>query len=262
MNSQLIGPAGRAFVERFAKFTCRDNASLIHAVEQYNRDFSAYGNEVYAHQETRVAHWANFLDQGWFQRRLDLPLLRAPQFEVVLDLGFSTPYAFAFPHLREQKTTLFIYADREKSCEVFFHELTRMEGWQKAAKRSRLTLVDLENENDRKSLTSIIRKLRPKSLLVVASEVLEHLTHTQPVCRWLREDLANSATRRTAIYLTLPIGARIPSHRMEVKSSEEAAEWVSRYFPQHEGCIMTNPGKPKTRYLKAAYCAWTEIAPR
>jgi hypothetical protein len=259
MNLSLIGPAGLAFVERFAKFRCVDSEPLIRAVERYNRDFSAYGNEVYAQLETRVAHWANFLDQGWFQHRLDCPLRRASEFDVVLDLGFSAPYAFASSNLREQRTTRFVFADQEQSCQVFFDDLTKMEGWQETAKRSRLVLADFEDQRGRELVTEAVKEFSPQSLLIVASEVLEHLTDTKPVWRWLVDELGGTAARRTAIYLTLPIGRRIPSHMIEIKSSEDAASWVGRYLPQHRGFVITNPGKPQTPFLEAAYCAWAEI---
>jgi hypothetical protein len=261
MSSSFIGPTGRAFIERFAMFSCQSSISLVKAVEDYNRDFSAYGNEVYALQESRVAHWANFLDQGWFQRRLDLPLLRAHEFDVVLDLGFSVPYAFSLSSLRNSKSTYFLFADREQSCEVFFNALTQLEGWSMAAKRSRLALVDLESEQGRTQISSIVRNRRPRSLLIVASEVLEHLKQTQPIWDWLLNDLASCATERTAVYVTLPIGLRIPSHMMEVRTTEDAVSWVGRHLPQQQSFVISDPRKPKTRYLTAAYCAWAEITP-
>lgn len=261
MNSTaLVGSAGRAFVERFAKFTGDDSGRLLRAVERYNRDFSAYGNEVYADLETRVAHWANFLDQGWFQHRLDMPLMRAQEFDVVLDLGFSAPYAFAMRHLREQHSTRFVFADREASCEKFFRALTKMENWQAASQRSRIVLADFEEASGRELVGATLKELQPQSLLIVASEVLEHLTNPKPVWHWLAKELSSSAQERAAIYLTLPIGKRIPSHTLEIKSSEEAAAWVNRYLPQHRGFVITNPGKPQTPFLEAAYCAWCEIA--
>jgi hypothetical protein len=263
MNSkEFVGVEGRGFIERFSKFTHCDEAALLRAVEFYNRDFSAYGNEVYADLPSRVAHWANFLDQGWFQHRLDLPLLLAPDFDVVLDLGFSVPYAFATPHLREHLNTRYVFADLEASCQVFFNSLVEMEGWQAAASRSRILLADIEREQGRAAITEVVQALQPRSLLVVASEVLEHLTDTKPVWHWLTTELSALPLEHTAIYLTLPIGRRIPSHTLEIRTAEDAVSWVNGYLPSHSGFVISAPGKPSTPYLEAAYCAWAQIQGR
>lgn len=260
MNSkEYVGAEGKAFIERFAKFTRGDEEALFRAVEFYNRDFSAYGNEVYAGVESRVAHWANFLDRGWFQHRLDLPLLLAPSFDVVLDLGFSVPYAFAKPHLREHQHTRYVFADREGSCRTFFDLLVAMEGWQTAASRSRVLVADIEQDQGRSAITEAVRALQPKSLLVVASEVLEHLTHTKPIWHWLMTGLGVRPIEHTEIYLTLPVGRRIPSHMLEIRATEDAASWVNRYLPNHSGFVISAPGKPSTPYLEAAYCAWARL---
>lgn len=260
MNSkEFVRAEGKAFIERFAKFTGEDAAALHRAVEFYNRDFSAYGNEVYASIGSRVAHWANFLDRGWFQHRLDLPLLLAPDFDVVLDLGFSVPYAFATPHLREQERTRYLFADREASCQTFFDSLVAMEGWQTAASRSRVLVADIGEEHGRAALTKAVQALQPRTLLVVASEVLEHLPNTKPVWHWLTTELVMGALEHTEIYLTLPIGRQIPSHTLEIRTAEDAARWVNRYLPNHSGFVISAPGKPSTPYLEAAYCAWSRI---
>ena len=51
--------------------------STLAAIDRYNSDYSAYGNEVYEEVETRVAHWSNFYLDAWFQHRLDRALAMA-----------------------------------------------------------------------------------------------------------------------------------------------------------------------------------------
>ena len=87
-TTQRSTDLGTSSPSDFAEFCGLDTAFVIEGVENYNRDFSAYGNEVYHDLRTRVAHWVNYLNQGWFQRRLDPLLVHAAEFDTVLDLGW------------------------------------------------------------------------------------------------------------------------------------------------------------------------------
>lgn len=259
MHSSPISPIGRSFVEEYAKFMSTDREALISAIGRYNHNFAAYGNEVYAHLETRVAHWVNFLDQNWFQHRLDAPILHASDFDVVLDLGFSVPYAFTFRSIREQCVTRFVLVDREQSCQVFFDAVTRMNGWQKVAQRSQIVIADLEDSNARQQVTGMIVGLKPKTLLIVASEIMEHLFKAGPVWHWLVNEVGMAASQRTSVYITLPIGLCIPSHSVAFQSPEEAACWINSYLPIHSSYVLTSLDKPRNPFLQACYCAWSEL---
>lgn len=256
-SRQLIGEAGRNFIQRFALHTGQSLDALISAVETYNRDYSAYGNEVYAQLGTRVAHWANFLDQGWFQRRLDYPFSIAPDYDVIVDLGFSVPYAFTFPHLRNAERCSFIFVDREESILDFYKALIAMEDWGFVSNRAKVMINDLEKEQDLQKIKYLIQELKPKSVLIIASEILEHLHNPGPVMQWMADLFIRNSTFGCTLYMTLPIGTQIPSHEVEFLDPEDANTWLTRYVPHHRAFVLRPPDDPLTPHLQSVYCAST-----
>lgn len=257
---QLVGEAGRDFIQRFASHTGQSVDALISAVEVYNRDYSAYGNEVYSQLGTRVAHWANYLDQGWFQRRLDYPFLVASDYDVIVDLGFSVPYAFTLPHLRDAERCSFIFVDREKSTLEFYKALLELENFGSVPNRAKVLINDLEQEQELQIINDHIQELRPKSVLIIASEILEHLHNPEPVMQWMSKLLIQKTSSRCTLYMTLPIGSQIPSHKIEFLKAEDASEWLARYIPHHDAFVIHPPDAPLTPHLQSVYCAWTDCS--
>lgn len=254
---EFIGASGRTFIEKFASFTGRRVTDLIDDVETYNKDFYAYGNEVYAKLETRVAHWANFLDQGWFARRMDYPLIVASQFDVVIDLGFSVPYAFTVPQLRDSMSGKFLFVDRESSTLDFYNTLVNLEGWTRHDLPAEVLIADIEKEDGLDLLSKALHSTGAKSVLIVGSEVLEHLDDSAQVMRWLSHLCRPNADLYCSYYLTLPIGAKIPSHAIEFSSSTKATEWVKQYLPNHTAFTLApaslDSAHPQSSY--SLYCA-------
>lgn len=252
---QLIGEAGRSFIQRFALHTGQSSDALISAVEAYNRDYSAYGNEVYSQLETRVAHWANYLDQGWFQRRLDFPFSIAPDYDVIVDLGFSVPYAFTLPHLRNAERCNFIFVDREESTLDFYKALLSMENWGFVSNRAKVSINDLEKEQELQKVKDLIQELEPKSVLIIASEILEHLHDPEPVMQWMSDFFIQNSILGCTLYMTLPIGTQIPSHKVEFLEPENASTWLARYIPHHNAFVLRPEDNPLTPHLQSVYCA-------
>ena len=104
---------------------------ILRFVDYYNNDYSAYDNHVYARVESRIAHWWNYEDHGWFTKRIDIYLdyLRkvsatATERVLLVDIGYSVPYLFAHRSLSDRMNIFTILVDKEPSAKRFFNALS------------------------------------------------------------------------------------------------------------------------------------------
>lgn len=243
---------GDEFIRRFAEQTGESADALAVDVRNYNQDFSAYGNEIYSTIGSRVAHWANFLNEGWFQRRLDLPLSRFSEYEMVADLGFSVPYGLELSSIRDGATN-FLLVDNHASAATFFAQLVALNKWEKAAARCEVLTRDLSSEDGFEEFSKRLKARQAASVMLMASELIEHLVNPEQFLDRLKRLVKQLSAVTCDLYLTLPVGVLIPSHTIEFKTAEEADVWVSRFFP-HRRSFVISTTDPTSPYLRSAYC--------
>lgn len=229
--------------------------TLSKGVDFYNADFSGYGNEVYKEVSSRAAHWLNFQHQDWFSKRLSYYLDNYGDYDLVIDLGYSVPYVYARPDIA-WSTTSFLFVDKYASSWEFHEVIQRLLGVDRP--HDEILIGDIEERSTLDQIVSAIDSIDSKSILVVGSEVVEHLR--EPDCFWsIVGDLAARA-KKLDCFVTLPIGHQIPSHTMQFLSCKEAMIYINRYIdPRHEGRLIPTPSESST-YLQS--CVWTLGKPR
>lgn len=235
-----------------------DDAAVQSFLEYYNRDFSAYGNEVYQDVRSRIAHWVNFAQGGWFAERLNLFLNRVDELKgrpvVVVDLGFSVPYAYSRPSLLESAQTRFLFVDKEISTLQFYSCYVAKYGLRNRVSLDMPILGDIESEQGRKRIIGAAHGLlvegRPEKLIIFSSEVIEHLA--EPECAWkLMKNLTESyAGIDHEIHITLPIGRIIPSHTISFETVESAKVYVERNMAVSGWTVLQpEPDEPVSPFL-------------
>ncbi|ACB74467.1 hypothetical protein [Opitutus terrae] len=248
--------AHREFVGEIAKLLRVPAEQIERRVDRYNSDFSAYGNEVYEEIETRVAHWVNFMEGGWFQRRLDMPIRIAPHFDVVVDIGFSSPYYYMQPGLAACKRPKFVFVDKHDSAVTFYDALVEFYQLGETRKRDIVVKADIELPSDTAKVAKAVCGLHPTSLLVVASEVLEHLTHDEPFWTMVENFKMAEGEASKRVYVTLPIGRKIPSHMMEFRTPEAAKKYAAERMNIIEEAVFAPLSEElSSPFLEACYCA-------
>jgi hypothetical protein len=239
---------------KFAQALQIEPAALEREVIAYSADFSAYGNEVYERLETRVAHWINFQEQNWFQRRLDRAFEAMRTADVVLDLGFSVPYAYTFQHLRDSATLRCVFVDKCASAARFVDIVARLHGWERGT-LDQVVIADLETHGC-DDVFLAVAELKPRSLVVVASEVLEHLQNDDPTWNLVRRVQHLESVTTTKFFVTLPVGRRIPSHFKEFLRSDDAVEYLrARMAIEHQYLIAPPTDSERSPFLEACLCA-------
>ena len=79
------------------------------------------------------------------------------------------------------------------------------------ARRDIAIQADLEDALECQRIVSKYRALEPKKTLIIASEIIEHLHNDAPCWELITDISRNDNEGSTDIYLTLPIGIKIPS---------------------------------------------------
>ncbi len=245
-----------SLLREFAQALRVPQEELVEGIDFYNHDFSAYGNEVYSRIETRVAHWMNYQEGGWFQHRLDDALDTAAAFDVVVDLGFSVPYAYTYPDLRDHPGPRFVLVDREPSAVDFYKLIVGLRGWQHAAKRDTVISADVESDVGRAEILNTIARYRPSSVLVIASEVVEHLTDDRQCWNLMRAIHNLPSVKKTRVYVTLPVGRQIPSHTHEFRTEAAALQYLAARMRVDRHRVLTpREAEKRTPFLEACVCA-------
>jgi hypothetical protein len=240
-----------------------DRAAMQSFLDFYNNDFSAYGNEVYTDVRSRIAHWVNFSAGGWFAERLNIFLNRVDEFSneplVVVDLGFSVPYAYARPSLLEAKDTRFLFVDKEVSTLQFYSCFVARNNLRARSSLDWPILADIESEQGNKRIVGAARALltenRPRKLLIFSSETIEHLA--APAQAWkLMKDLTHAYDGIDhEIHITLPIGRIIPSHTISFETVESARDYVERHMTVTDWTIL-QPGPDQSPSVFLTHCVY------
>ena len=245
----------------FAEATGVDPQVLALGVDLYLKDFSAYGNEIYDDIATRLAHWISFQEQGWFQRRLDRAFLAMQNADAIVDLGFSVPYAYTNRLVREDLSKRFILVDRTRSALDFYDAITRMNRWQRRCSLDRTILADIEAPLGKQRILAAVDSLKPTSLLIIASEVVEHLTDDSQLWEIVLALESVPSVRRCECFITLPIGRRIPSHTIEFRTSDAALGYLRRQMVTCQSFLLQPALKAETnKFLSACLCATGRVS--
>lgn len=247
-------------LEDLARLFNLELAHVREAVAHYNRDYAAYGNEIYTTLESRIAHWCNYLDGGWFQDRVTRWLERVPGYDVVVDLGFSVPYSYTIEAVRRQAGPRYVFVDKEESALAFSRRVSA----HLAPNRSDLdsfVKANICRADEHPSVVEATRALAPDRLFIVCSETLEHLEHPDVAWSLIRE-LSALAPGRTDVFVTLPIGEQIPSHAWQFDTPEAAQRWLEAWIaPRSVEVLSPGPGETSSRYLRQCLCVVGPVVP-
>lgn len=248
--------SGRSLLGELSTILRLPRKQLSRGVDFYLRDFSAYGNEIYEALPTRAAHWISFHEQGWFQRRLDRAFLAMQHADVVVDLGFSVPYPYTNAAIRNSQTR-FVFVDRHQSALDFYDRIVRTNRWDKRLTLDKTLLADIEKEECCNDVLAAVRAMAPRRLLIIASEVLEHLHHDDHAWKLIRKLERLESVERCEAFVTLPVGKRIPSHMLQFRSSNAAEGYLSSHMAQYESYVLqSGEREARSPYLKACLCAF------
>ena len=142
---------------------------------------------------------------------------------------------------------------------TFYEGLVSLSNFGDRATRDHVVIADIEKTETLDSIVSIVEKIRPKSILVVASEVIEHLK--SPDQTWaLIEHLEGMAVEgRGRSYVTIPIGSSIPSHHSEFLTADTARQYLQRHMRIENERLLLPPPELARPYRLGCICAtgWT-----
>lgn len=236
---------------------------ILSFVEHYNSDFSAYDNGVYKDVSSRVAHWWNYANQGWFDRRINIvldhleTLVAEGKRVLLIDIGFSVPYTYTRDALLNSKNLFQILVDKEDSARIFFDAITTLY----SINRERLdevVIADIENISHAHKVVEYgqdyVAKHSIEEIVIVASEVVEHLAN--PGLFWqFTNKLSRVASTPVVLYATLPIGKKIPSHTLEFNSPDECKKYLIKHLNHPEFYLLKpEDGSNVSPYLTECLC--------
>ena len=237
--------------------------SVVDFMQFYNSDLAAYGNEVYAEVETRVVHWLNFLSDGWFNQRLDAYLRQADQFDLVVDLGFSVPYIYLRDDFRARvkfSGSQFLFVDSQENAAEFYDALVKAYELDFEEARDSVVIADIENASTHDDILRHASSKNPQSVLVVMSEVLEHLDEPGVALSLARDLLQLGQEGDSLLYTTLPIGYQIPSHLYEFLTVESARHWLGEFVDiVDEKVVRPEAGVKVSQHLQSCYCSFSRV---
>ncbi len=241
--------------------TGKSSDEILKEVQQYNTQFSSYDNAIYSRVSTRLAHWWNYEDQNWFARRIDLYLeqLRHDRNVMLVDIGFSVPYLYAVPYFAERTDIAAVLVDKERSAELFYQIITDLASSSRRAS-DHIVIADIEEDEGQFTVVSVLRNAmqlhHPKSILVVASEVVEHLSNTRRF--WQLISTMGMMTRiPLLLYITLPIGDKIPSHTVSFATEGDALSMISQWIEIRKYYVLRPPShNEESPYLRACVCVF------
>lgn len=220
--------------------------------ELYNRDYSIYTNDIYRKIESRLVHLENFLSPRWFNHRLDTYVRLARSFDVVLDLGFSVPYLYCDQALWGAGKTRFVFVDRYESAAEFARAVDDHFGRRRFQEQDLYVTADLESGDGKSAVVQAISECRPSSLLIVASEIIEHV-HAQDNFWATLSAVGEHVAGSTSLYVTVPVGERIPSHSLEFLTPESAIAYLRSRMELHWTATLRprDESEPNNPYLSA-----------
>lgn len=228
-------------LESIAAWFDLDPIKVSEFVDFYNSRMDQYGNEVYSQIESRIAHWLNFSEDRWFNDRLTDYLECVGKFDVVVDLGFSVPYAYAGAMTSDSALSRFVFVDKEKSARSFYDALVREADLGDYAHHDEVIIADIEDAATHEAILMAAAKNEPLSLLVVASEILEHLRDPETAWELIHQLSQLPGLQTASTYVTLPIGSKIPSHVMEFWSRDAATDYLAQHLSISKTKVLEAP---------------------
>lgn len=232
-------------------------------MEFYNNYYSIYNNDIYKSIETRITHWVNFIKRDWFSKRIYIfleyiyNLLKENKKVLLIDVGFSVQYSRFIEDLRYNENLFSVLVDKEKSCIEFDGLLQKCYS---GVENFDIITMDIENQNLINSLfdqiNNYIDYFSPQHVLVVASELIEHLNDDKSFWYFINNiDLTNNID--LSLYITLPIGNIIPSHTLSFDEITSAEKYLSDYIKIIDEFILKPPhDEVMSPYLTSCYCAF------
>lgn len=227
----------------WARILNSSEIDIANFVDYYFADMHDYDNEIYKENASRVAHWIGFAKDDWFSRRINLFLHEAKHAAACVDLGFSIPYAYEHPS--EFPNTQFLFVDKEESSRVVYDALVKHFSLQARAAMDSVVIADIEKNSHHSRVVEGFNKIemnRDGKLLIVASEVIEHLKN-QKACISLIRSLIDNWKGKHEIFITLPIGEKIPSHEYAFRNEDEAYDFTSSWLNPSSRAVL-KPGNP------------------
>lgn len=250
------------FLEYFSKNLQFSPNSILEFIQFYNADFSSYDNEIYAHIGSRIAHWWNFQDCDWFSKRINLYLdfletlvTNNKEKVLLIDVGFSVPYTYTRSELNNSKNLSSFFIDKYQSAKQFHKLISDFLNINRES-LDQVIISDIEQEYDQENLfdnfVKFIKKENPSKILVVASEVIEHLDNPDEFWKLLTK-IQTLTTASIMVYITLPVGKIIPSHTLEFLSSDQAINYVNQYLEKQKVWLLKSPDN-SSPYLQECVC--------
>jgi len=230
----------------------------------YNADFSAYDNSVYSRIESRIAHWLNYAKHGWFDERIDVGLNALQRLldegkTFFIDVGFSVAYLYTRPALAANKDLSCLFIDKHESAKSFYVVISEALGLVWRSRFDSVSIADVEVDGAQELLVSTAEQSAryhgSSSAFVMASEVLEHLIDAESFWIFLAK-LKVALSIPMKAYVTLPVGAKIPSHNLEFLSPDSAIKYLGKYAHVESAVVLTPPPGPSvSKFLSACVCA-------
>jgi len=256
-RTQLDRAKSRAF---FSNRFAIPEADIAANVARYNNDYSQYGNEVYERITTRIAHWWNYEDHNWFASRIDLfldQLLKIPR-PLLLDIGFSVPYLVADRRFVGRNDVQAVLVDKCDNVIPFCDAIFELLPSERRA-RHHIVIADVDVEDDRDRICNTVADLakqeKVQSIFVSATELIEHLENANHFWNLLSA-LSGWTEMEPCVYVSLPVGAKIPSHIISFASSADAVEYLQRHMQIDQCTVLEAPPAESTEYLRECVCAF------
>ncbi len=257
MKSPVTPALKRITLSDWAKELRLEESALETFNDFYFNSMDQYGNEIYAQVETRVAHWTSFLEHNWFAHRLDLFLDRCPEFDVVVDLGFSVPYPYSRLFDPRYVRPHYLFVDKDESVLLAYDALLKMSGLESRKQHDSVVIADIEDREDHEQIADSVRSWAPRRLLIGSSEVIEHLENPNNIWELIGNLISLPTVESGLIYVTLPIGKKIPSHRLEFLSENAALAYVDRYLRvESSEFLLPKAEDSATPYLTGCSCVF------
>lgn len=261
--ASAVHPERNPSLSFFARKFALTEAEILSDVARYNRDYTQYGNEVYEKITTRVAHWWNYESQNWFAQRVNICLdkLHYMSNSIFLDIGFSIPYLLADRRFINRSDIHSLLVDRHENVVQFYHAITELCSSHRQ-KHDTILVADIDREVERGKIRNSVLKLsegiETGSMLVGAMEVIEHLEDDGHFWELLA-DIRSISRHNPLVYVTLPIGQKIPSHNLSFGSEADVIEYLSDRMNLHEHVTLVPPIDEFSPYLAGCVCAFGEI---
>lgn len=238
-------------------------------VDYYNYHYEKYDNNIYKHLESRIAHWHNYYNGGWFQRRIDIFLdileqeTEANSNVILVDLGFSVPYPYSRNNLVNKENIKCVFIDKYQSSDMFLEGVSSELGCFNRTHDDKVIIQDIESTEGRNEILKFLSKIKTNNktrIVVMASEIIEHLNDPAGCFNFI-EQICKMPNCIGSAYVTLPIGLKIPSHTIEFISEKETRSFVNKFSNiKYENVLEPLSGIDISPYLKKCYCAYVDFS--